>query len=410
VLILRLAFRNVRRNLRRTIITISAIALGLAMLIVSSGFGDGAHGQMIEAGVKAMAGHVVIQGKGWQKKREVEIVVPDSPEVARRMGEALPGAKIVERVYLQGLLTSANGAVGVALSAVEPEVEARVNDIDDKLVEGEYLGDASKGIVLGKTLAKTLGVRVGHKVVFMTQRGGDIESQLLRVRGIFSLGIDEIDGFYGQIQLSTAQKLLGLGDDVTQVSAHIDTYRNTAAATRKIEAAFADTEGIEVLSWGDALPDLREWIQYDDGGLYVMILVVAIIVAMGILNTVLMSVLERMREFGVMLSLGTTPGLLMRLVLMEAAIIGVLSVTLGVAIGVGLNALLAINGIDVSSLAESGTMEAAGVALDLHMFPDLSWRKVVVFSLLSLGMTLLAAVYPAYKAAALKPIECLRSH
>ena len=408
MLVLKMALRNLRRNLRRSAITAVAIAFGLGMLVFSSGFGDGAHGQMIEAGVEAMAGHVVVQGEGWQDKREAEIVVPDSPEVARRLAKSLPDATVVSRIYLQGLLTSPTGAVGVALSAVEPRVERQVNDLAEKIIEGEYLDDRPNGIVLGATLAETLDVGIGDKVVLMAQRGPDIESRLFRVRGLFRMGIDEIDGFYAQIPLSIAQEMLGVGDDVTQVSAHIDSYRDTRGATKAAQAGLAGMSGVEILPWNKALPELYEWVVYDEAGLYVMILVIAIIVGMGITNTVLMSVLERMREFGVMLSLGATPRRLASLVMAEATILGLVSVLLGVGLGVACNAALAVNGVDFSQLMDAQTMEAAGVAMDLHMYPDLSPIKVTIFAVLSMGMTLFAAIYPAVKAATLKPVECLQ--
>lgn len=408
MLILKMALRNLRRNIRRSTITAVAIAFGLALLVFSSGFADGAHGQMIEAGVQAMAGHVVIQGEGWQSKREVEILVPNSPAVAKRVQELLPEATVISRVYLQGLLTSPTGAVGVALSAVDPATELRVNDIGGKIVEGAYIEGDGNGIVLGATLAETLDVGIGDKVVLMAQKGPDIHNQLFRVKGLFRMGIDEIDGFYAQIPLSTAQEMLELGDGVTQITAHLESHRQSWGATRIVREDLAAADGVEVLSWSEALPELYEWVLYDEAGLYVMVLIIFVIVAMGITNTVLMSVLERMREFGVMLSLGATPGRLARLVLAEATILGVVSVALGVGLGVAANAALAVNGVDFSRWVDMETMEAAGVAMDMHMFPDLSAVKVTVFAVLSLGMTLVAAIYPAIKAATLKPIECLQ--
>ncbi len=407
-MLLKMALRNLWRNKRRSLITSLAIALGLAMLIFASGFADGAHGQMIEAGVQSMAGHVVIQGEGYQERRESEIVVPDSPAVAASLAEILPQARIVKRVYLQGLLTSPAGSVGVGISAVEPSEEAQVNDIDDKLVDGAYLGDDDRAIVMGRALAQTLDVGIGDKVVLMAQHAGEIESQLFRVCGLFEVGIDEIDGFHAQIPLPAAQELLGLGDDVTQISAHIGSYRDTRPATALVKDAMADVEGIEVLTWFQAMPDLYEWVMLDEGGMYVMLLIVAVVVALGIVNTVLMSVLERLREFGVMLSLGATPRLLAALVMTEAVLLGLFAVGLGLAVGVVLNASWAGSGLDMTAMAGAESMEAAGVAFDMHIYPDLSALKTAIFCGLAFAMTVLAAVYPAVKAATLKPIECLQ--
>jgi len=406
--LVKLAARNLWRNKRRSLITAVAISFGLAMLVFASGFGDGAHGQMIEAGVRSMAGHVVVQGKGWQTKRESSIVVPGSPGVMALLHEKLPDATLLERVYLQGLLTSSSGSVGVALSAVDPVPEASIDDLDDKIIEGRYLGEKANDIVLGSTLARTLHVGLGDKVVLMAQQGGEIQDQMFRVCGIFQYGIEEIDGFTGQIPLPIAQSMLGLGSDVTQISVHIDSYRDTRRAKRIVAAALADRNDVEVLAWNEALPDLYEWVLMDEGGMYVMLLVVAIVVAIGILNTVLMSVLERLREFGVMLALGMKPARLAALVLTEATLLGLVSVAVGVVLGIVCNGLLSINGLDLSAMAGADSMEAAGVSFDMHVFPDLSPDKVAVYAVLAFAMTVGAALYPAYKTATLKPIECLQ--
>lgn len=404
---LKMALRNLRRNLRRSLITGIAITFGLALLILSSGFGDGAHGAMIEEGASSLAGHVVVQGKGWQEKRENDIVVPNSIQVARRLQEINPDATVVQRVFVQGLLTSPTGSVGVAMSAVQPEQESQINNLHEKIIRGEYLSDQKNGLVLGHTLAKTLGVDIGDKVVLMAQKKGEIESQLFRIQGVFKVGVDEIDGFYGQILLPSAQKLLGLGQEVTQISMHLKSHKQSQTATDQVRAAMS-SDGLEILTWNEALPDLYMWIALDDAGLYVMILIIAIIVLLGIVNTVLMSVLERLREFGVMLALGMTPTRLATLVMLEAALLGLFAVAAGLGVGLLANWPLAVYGLNFAEMAGGQAMEAGGVAMSMHMYADLSPTKVVLFCLLAYGMTLLAAIYPAVKAATLKPITCLQ--
>ena len=407
MMILKLALRNLRRHLRRTLLTATAIAIGLAMLIVSSGFSDGVHNQMVDAGISSMAGHVVIQGAGWQESREMDVVVPDSPALAQRLSALLPDARVVSRVYLQGLLTSSSGSIGVAISAVEPLAEVTVGDLQDKMVSGGYLTADPTSIVLGATLAETLAVGPGDKLVLMVQHGGEIQSRLFRVTGTFRIGIDEIDGFYAQINLPAAQDLLELGHDVTQISAHLPSARDTHRATALVQRNLADP-AIDILPWPKALPDLYEWVLIDEAGLYVMILIIAVIVAMGILNTVLMSVLERMREFGVMLALGISPRKLALLVFSEALLLGLFATTAGLVLGLLGHWPLAVHGLDYSAMMGGETIEAAGVAMDSMVYSDLTAYKVAIFCLLTLAMTLLSSLYPAWKAATLQPIQCLQ--
>ncbi len=405
-MLFKIALRNLWRNKRRSVITGAAIALGLGMLMFSSGGTDGMTNMMIENATSMAAGHVVVQGKGYQEDPEPAIVVPDSPAVAARLAEELPDAIVLQRVFLDGLLTSPSGAMGVSVSAIDPATEPRVNDVPDKIVEGEFLGDDPQSILLGKTLAESLDVTLGDKVVLMCQGAEEIESRLFRVHGILSYGIDEIDGFYAMIPLVAAQEMLGVGQDVTQISVHLDSARDTADATA-LAAAAVGGDAVEVLSWQEALPAVAEYVASEQGEIYVMYFIIFFMVGLGIVNTVLMSVLERMREFGVMLSLGATPRRLAALVMLESSLLGLFAAAAGVLLGLAFNYPMMTNGIDMSALY-GGSIEVSGFALDLVIFSDLDPVKVVGYVIGVWLITVAAAVYPAFKAATLEPVVCLQ--
>jgi len=406
MLTIKMALRNLRRNLRRSIITASAISLGLGLLMFSSGGTDGMTNRMIEKGVGGSAGHVVIQPPDWQEEREARDTVPGSDAVADKLGATLPEAFIIKRVFLDGLLTSPQAAMGVSVVGVEPEREARVSEIDEKIIVGTYLDGDGRGIVLGKTLAESLDVELGDKVVLMTQGEDDLESRLFRVKGIYSFGVIELDGSYAQIELASAQELLSLGGEVNQISAHLPSARDTEAATATVQAAFTGA-GVDVLPWQRALPGLAEYVAAEQGEIYVMYFIIFFMVGLGIVNTVLMSVMERLREFGVMLSLGATPGRLARLVLTEAVLLGFLASLLGVGFGLLFNWPLWTTGIDMSAMVGE-TVEVSGLAMDMVIYGDLSAAKTLFFAVFTWGLTVSAAFYPAYKAATLKPVECLQ--
>ena len=407
-MLLRLAFRNLFRHRRRTIITVAAIALGLGLLIFSSGFGDGMHNQVIRDGVAGMAGHVVVQGEGWQERREVEIVVPDGAAVVAELEAAFPDSEVVPRVFLEGLLSSSGGSAGISFVGVDPEREASVNTLDDKIVDGAWLG-TDGGIVIGRTLAETLDVGVGDKVVLMTQSGPDIGSRLFRVRGIFRTGMDLVDGFVANVPIEAAQELLSLGAGVSQVSLHLPDNDATADAAERVRAMF-DRDGLEVLTWKKALPELHQFVVLDDGGLYIFLLIIALIVALGILNTVLMSVLERSREFGVLLALGMTPRRLSGLVLLEGFVLGAIGTVSGLVVGLLGNWPMQVKGVDLGAMAgvQDQGFDVAGVQAELVMHSDLSPTKVALFVVLALLLTLAASLYPAWKAGSLAPVRAMR--
>ncbi len=190
------------------------------------------------------------------------------------------------------------------------------------------------------------------------------------------------------------------------IAAILDNVADTPEATEKISAAL-DGTGVEVLPWMKAAPDLYAVIAVDEGGLYVMMAIVFIVVAAGILNALLMSVMERTREFGVLLALGTTPSRVVAIVMSEAFILGLVAVAVGLALGLLGNHHYATTGIDVAGWVGS-EFETSGILLPKRFYSHLYPMKVLWSSIVILGLVMLGAIYPALRAARLEPVEALR--
>lgn len=406
-MLLKIAGRNLRRHLRRTLITASSIAFGLAFLVVGSAMGDGAYRDMVEGAVSMMAGHVVVHGEGYHEERDAKIVVRDATARAARLREAFPDATVVPRVFLSGLLTSPTGATGVSLTAVEPALEREVGDFDDKLVDGAFLGDDKTDILIGATLADSLGVQVGDKIVLMMQSGADVESLLFRVKGIYRTGIGDVDGFFALITIPAAQQLLGVTDAVSQLGVLLPADDEDHDELRAAATAAAGGDGIEVLSWPEALPEVYEYIVLDMVGMWVMLGVIILMAAIGVLNTVLMSVLERVREFGVMLSLGMSRQRLAGIVLLESLLIGIVAGVIGLGLGLAASYPLVVNGLDVSELMGAENLDVAGVSMSAMLYGYIKWPKILVFTLLTIAVTVLAGLYPVWWVSRLTPIKAM---
>ena len=412
MLLLTLAVRNLLRNRRRTLITMTGISLGLALMSFSNNISYGSHEEMLRTAVGMMAGHVVVQGPGYQADPDAEIVVVDSAAVAAAVAAAAPDGVVTRRLYVDGLLVSPSSSTAAALKAVQPTVEALVIDLDDKLVEGEWLAeDDDKGIVLGQALAEGLAVGLGDKVVFMGQPVGDeVASRLFRVRGIFRTGSPEIDAFSAVVPLSAAQELYPAGDPATQVALHLPDDRHTAERTRQVAAAVAALPGgadLEVLPWQQAIPDIVEFVELDSAYSDGIWLVLGVIVAMGVVNTVLMSVMERVREFGVMMAVGMRPGRLALMVLLEGLVLGAVSAGVGMALGMLLTWPFMVTGLDLSGeMGES--MEAAGVPISLVLYPAIDVARLALYPFVGIFFALLASLYPAWKVTRLQPVQAIR--
>lgn len=404
---LALALRNLGRNLRRTAITLSAIALGLAVMVWIVVLQAGQHEDMRQGGIATLAGHVVVQDPAWQTEREPEQVVADADAIATTLAAAFPQAQITRRIWLAGLLSSPTSSTAAAVALVDPGPEAAVHDVEEQIVDGTWL-DATddRGIVLGVGLARSLGVTLGDKVVLMGQFGQpEIQSRLFRVRGLFRTGAAEVDGFTAWANLTAGQELLGKPHAAHQIAVHLPPGADDVAAAAEARARVPGPAA--VLHWRDALPDLWALIAIDARSNDVILGVFGLIVAIGVLNTVLMSVLERSREFGVLLAIGMRPGRIARLVLTEALVLGVIGGTLGMALGIALAYPLVTHGIDFSaSMGER--MEAGGVLLKSVVKGRYDVPRLSGYYVGAILFTALAGLYPAWQVTRFTPVEAMR--
>lgn len=404
-----LALRNLLRNGRRTALTVAAIAVGLMMTLFVASFQEGSYDDMIRTAVSQMAGHVVVQAPGYQEEQDEELALAHSGRYAERIRAELPEAVVARRIQLGGLLTSPTHSVGVGVIAVEPGPEAIVVDLDDKVVDGAWLGDDDRGILVGRALADQLGVGVGDKLVYMGQHGTDeMVSRLFRVAGVFRTGSADMDGFVAYVPLAAGQELLGRDDDPAhRVTVHLD-GADTDEAHARLRAAFAE-DPVEVLDWVAALPEVSALIQVDRSSGDVMLGIIGLIVAMGVLNTVLMSTLERTREFGVLLAIGMPPRRLAALVLSEGLLLGLIGAALGTLLGAAAVLAAQRHGIDITAMAGGERMDMGdGISMSALVFPVWAWGRALAFIALAVAFTVLSAAWPAWRVSRLSPVEAMR--
>ena len=316
MLSIKLALRGLGRHKMRTIFTLAAIAFGHTFLLFFVSVQDGGLAQMIEIAVRqGSAGHVVVQARGYQKARAVELLVPDGEAVRKKIRKASPKGKVVLRVFGGGLARSSADSVGVFFMGVEPDRERHVSELAKKVVKGVYLGSDEtaikkaekkknelwcarpprtdqppvKQVVVGVHLARTLKLKLCEKLTLDAQGMGNRESESFRIVGMYQTGNSDIDGFFLQIPLAHAQRLMGVGDGVHQVSVILKNAGQSKKATAAIKAAIGTNKGLEILNWKEALPMMDEFITMKTVSGWVFIFIVVIIAAIGVLNTVFMS-------------------------------------------------------------------------------------------------------------------------
>jgi ABC-type lipoprotein release transport system permease subunit len=391
------------------------MGLGVAVLVFSRALGDGAHEDWIDAGVRLGTGHVAFQHPQFQASGKLEdrlsseavqaaLAALASPEVSGHVVSVAP------RVELQGLANSATAAVPVAVVGVDPAVEDRFSQLEDKLIDGRYLesGDRLDGYI-GERLAKRLDLDVGSRLVLTGQDAtGEIAGQFVRVVGIFRSGLPEADERVVQIPLETARAWLQVGDAVTTLGVLLDSGWEVPDVVRRLQAQLVDQEdAVRVLGWREAMPELDAAIKIDDYGDYIFHVILFALVALAIVNTVLMSVMHRTREFGVLRALGLTTRQTAWVVFSEGVILTVVSGLVGMVVGFAFTWIFFRNGLDYS-FAFEGDFEFAGVVLDTIIVPE--FRMVQVLQ--SLGsifiVGVLASLYPAYRATRIDVAEAMK--
>jgi ABC-type lipoprotein release transport system permease subunit len=389
--------------MRRTLIALSAISFGLAAMLVFFAVTDGFHSQWVENTVRMSAGHIVIHLEGYHRRPDIRKAFSPTP-VIEALNDFDEVKGVSPRVGLQGLASTAENSSGVWIIGLDPEDSSGITDLRKATIEGDYLLE-KRGALVGKKLAKKLKIAVGDKTVLMGQTfDSTLGSELFRLSGIFDSGSMEFDSSVVIVGIEDARKLTGLKEMVTAVSVLADNA-SKADALKKELIAREELRVFEVLDWKKQSPMLKQVIDADDVFLYIILLIIIIVVAFGIVNTIHMSVAERTKELGVMVSMGTKPWQVVLMIVFESGIVGLMGTGLGIILGLLANMYFGIKGIDLSAWAEAIKLFAA---MEPVMYPEVTFKGIVFSSLLVFTTTVLASIYPAVKAARLSPVEAIR--
>lgn len=404
--VLKIAWRSIWRNRRRTLISMSAVGIGLMLVIFYNASMAGVLGEAKEQLDNTGMGHVEITAAGWREHRGAKESILAPEALMARL--TLPaGSEYGWRVVTRGLISSARGSEGVELLGVDwaREVQLSVHVRDIRQGSRPAPGD-DRGILMGDKLAERLKVKVGSKVRLMAQRADEeIGAELYRVRGIFHSLSPAISQRKVFVSETAARNLLGVGDVAHQLVIQLE----RASDADGVAARLRETLGTdrEVLSYGEMLPLLRQLEELGDAVLWVAAFFVYSLVGLGILNTMLMSVMERTREFGVLRAIGTRPGRVVAQVLGESFWIATLAGALGLAAGLALSWYGSRHSL--VNIGGGEALEYAGTVLRSELRAKFAPIDAVKAAGLVYVMALLTAIYPAWKVAKMPPARALHS-
>jgi ABC-type lipoprotein release transport system permease subunit len=413
--LLQLAWRNLWRNRRRTFITMAAIAFGYAMLLFVACLMAGLRWQMIQNGTCLVMSQIQVHAPGYYPNRSLQKTLGgrQGTDVSALLASISADRRIdavAPRVYGYGLLSAAHRSAGVELMGVVPEQEIKITTLNSQITKGSYpSAQVPKGVVIGDKLASTIGIELSSEIVLLTQAAdGSMGNDVYTVVGILHTGLDAVDRNLVLMSLSSLQDLLHLAPGrIHEVGIKLNHITAAASVAAALEVRLSKTLPVRVMAWPELAPELANYVQFNHGVTVVLFFIFFLVAVIGVMNTMLMAVYERTREFGMLMAVGMRPAQVIGLILTEAAGLAVASLFMGAALGVPLLWYLQVHGLDLGG-ATGEVVSVAGVVVG-HLW--YGRQDFTAYSQAALGLAataLVSALYPAWRAAQLRPTEAMR--
>jgi len=404
-----MAWRNIRRNPRRTILTISAIAFACVLLIFMLSLQIGTYEVMIDTSVKTRTGHIQILKQGYHIDHKIRQVINTPSDLAGTLAQTPHITALSFRCNAFALLSSSRRTSGGFITGIDPETEIKISSVPRTIRKGRYLNPTdTNAAVVGSLLAKNLKIDIGDELVILgSAMDGSIAATVLKVAGIFSSGMDQYDRSAIQIPLSHFQETFAMQGTIHEMIITCDSLWHVGQIKSAISEILSqpDTQpGLVCMSWDELTPGLIQSIQMDLGGGLIFYAILLVMVAFSIMNTFVMAVFERTKEFGTLLAIGAGPWRLSRVLILESGILTLCGIIIGILAGCTLTLWLAHTGIPMGEA--EGMMRQYGIPAllrpELNLITALSGPAAVFL------ITILTAFYPALKVHGIKPVEAMR--
>lgn len=401
---LSLAWRNIWRNKRRTLVILAAIVIGVWCMVFLGALMRGMMVEMVRNGISTLTGHIQVHHKGYNSDPVIENSMNHPAQVIAVLDKSLPSGSLwAARVRVNAVANNARHNAGVTLVGIDPKAEAKVSFIGKAVTQGEYLkpGD-DYGVLMGHALMEKFETRLGHKLILMSQdTQKHIASRAFRIKGIYRAEQRNTEKQFVFVTKSAAQAMLKMGTSISEIAVLLPKDDLTDQVAALLREKLPDT--YEVLTWPRLLPIVKGYLQMMEGFVRIWNVVVFVAMGFGIVNTTLMAVFERIREFGLLKSLGLKPWNIIKGVMVESFFLLLIGSVIGNALGLLSIWALSFHGIDLSALSQ-GT-ELLGIGRTLY--PELHIEDLLIANLVVLVLGLLVSLYPAVKAARFTPVEAL---
>ena len=403
MLSLKLAFRNLFRNTRRTILTSLLISSSLVVLILVDGLMLGMMEVMVGGITHTLEGEAQVVRKGFRNNFEVEYTIDDPTNVIRQIEASDAVEGFGPRVIIGGMITSSYNTAGGLVYGVDALQELKVSRLSEAIVKGQYLSGEPREILIGSPMAHLLEVELGDRLIISaaTVDTNEITQELFRLSGIFEFGPEEMDKNLIFINLDKAQEVLGMQGNLHQIAMRFEDPEDAKNSELPLFKQLTNKRN-EALGWLDLQPSIGAMIEMSSYTTAIIGAILFLLTSLGVINAMFMSIYERIYEFGVAKAIGTTPWQIIQLVLFEALLLALISCVFGLSMAYLLGDYFSVNGIPM------GKMEVSGIVIDGNMYTRLALYQFVTFPIYVTLLTLVAAIYPATFASRIVPTEALQ--
>ncbi len=409
-IVFHLAWRNLWRNRRRTWLTAGAIAFSTVLLVGWVPVQFGAYDIMINATLRVFPGHAQIQRPGYLDKPKIRNAIDNAEALAESLRN---GSSVYTGVAVRAqgfvLLSSGTRSYGAQVVGVQPKYEGDASSIPGLVKEGHYLSSIdAQELVIGSSLARNLKLKVGDEVTLLGGgKDGSVAAAILPVVGIFDSGSRDLDRFFAEIPLHTFQDIFSMGDSAHSITVMGKSIEEQTQLLTALGDATRDRDDVVVLGWEELVPGMKEAIQIDKVSGFIFLGILIAIVVFSILNTFLMSILERTREFGLMLALGSRPKRIAGLLMLESALLTVIGLLIGFVIGTALVYWAHAVGIQYPGGEE--IMEQFNLPDMGRIYPQMKLFNFLLGPIAIFVATNLAAWVPILRIRKLEPVEAMRT-
>lgn len=402
-----ICWRNLWRHKRRSLIVISSVAVGVFAMISAMGLLNGIMTQMVDNTINTALGHVSIQAKGFQNSLRSEHSFIPTETLYAAIGNIADLQKgHAPRIKLKGMARSSASSRPVVITGIDPAKERTVSHLAEYIIPktGSFLESPDKeGALISKNMSEALELSPGDKIIIMMQNTkGELISAGITIKGLYLTPVENFDRHTVFVGLKKLQALAGFRNKISEISITLKN-RVASSAIKTTLLPSVRNAGLEALTWQEMAPNLVRSIAIVDTMMYVSFFIIFITVIFSIANTLVMAIMERFREIGVMKSIGTQPNMIFFMVVFESMLLGITGLVFGIAAGYAVMALLSVGGIDLSVYAK--TLRAMGSGSIIY--PSVRAFDVFMATAIVLITTVCAAIVPARKAARIEPVKAL---